>query len=66
MTTKKLISIVLVVFTLLNILSFSVFATNTVSYTIKSPYETVDWGTYNQYKTQLHAHTLYSDGFMDI
>lgn len=66
MTTKKLISIVLVVFTLLNVLSFSVFATNTVSYTIKSPYETVDWDTYNQYKTQLHAHTLYSDGFMDI
>ncbi|MBQ6935339.1 MAG: hypothetical protein IJN49_02210 [Clostridia bacterium] len=66
MTTKKLISVVLVVFTLLNILSVSVFATNTVSYTIKSPYETVEWDTYKQYKTQLHAHTLYSDGYMDI
>ena len=66
MTTKKLISIVLVLFTLLNVLSVSVFAKNTVSYTITSPYETVDWDTYKQYKTQLHAHTLYSDGFMDI
>ena len=66
MTTKKLISIVLVVFTLLNILSFSVFATNTVSYTIKSPYETVDWDTWNQYQAQLHTHTLYSDGTVDV
>ncbi|MBE6752280.1 MAG: hypothetical protein E7556_07110 [Ruminococcaceae bacterium] len=66
MTAKKLISIVLVLFTLLNVLSVSVFAKNTVSYTITSPYETVDWDTYKQYKTQLHAHTLYSDGFMDV
>jgi len=51
---------------LLNVLSVSVFAKNTVSYTITSPYETVDWDTYKQYKTQLHAHTLYSDGFMDV
>jgi len=65
-TAKKLISIVLVLFTLLNVLSVSVFAKNTVSYTITSPYETVDWDTYKQYKTQLHAHTLYSDGFMDV
>ncbi|MBE6748335.1 MAG: hypothetical protein E7557_03790 [Ruminococcaceae bacterium] len=66
MTTKKLISVILVLFTLLNVLSVSAFAANSVSYTIKNPYETVDWDTFNQYKAQLHAHTLYSDGGMDV
>ena len=66
MKAKKIVSLVLVLFALLNIFSISVFATEKVSYTIKSPYETVDWDTFNQYKTQLHAHTLYSDGGMDV
>jgi len=64
--TKKIVSLLLALFALLNIFSISVFATEKVSYTIKSPYETVDWDTFNQYKTQLHAHTLYSDGGMDV
>ena len=63
---KKIISLLLVLFALLNIFSISVFATEKVSYTITSPYETVNWDTFNQYKAQLHAHTLYSDGGMDI
>ena len=66
MTTKKLISVILVLFTLLNVLSVSAFAANSASYTIKNPYATVDWDTFNQYKAQLHAHTLYSDGGMDV
>ena len=66
MKAKKIVSLSLVLFALLNIFSISVFATEKVSYTIKSPYETVDWDTFNQYKTQLHAHTLYSDGGMDV
>ena len=66
MKTKKILSLVLVLFALLNIFSFSVFAKEKISYTITSPYETVDWDTFNQYKTQLHAHTLYSDGGMDV
>lgn len=66
MKAKKIVSLVLVLFALLNIFSISVFAKEKVSYTIKSPYETVDWDTFNQYKTQLHAHTLYSDGGMDV
>ena len=66
MKTKKIVSLLLALFALLNIFSISVFATEKVSYTIKSPYETVDWDTFNQYKTQLHAHTLYSDGGMDV
>ena len=66
MKTKKIVSLLLALFALLNIFSISVFATEKVSYTIKSPYETVDWDTFNRYKTQLHAHTLYSDGGMDV
>ena len=66
MKTKKIVSLLLVLFALFNIFSVSAFATEKVSYTITSPYETVDWDTYNQYKTQLHTHTLYSDGGMDI
>ena len=66
MKTKKILSLVLVLFALLNIFSISAFAKEKISYTITSPYETVDWDTFNQYKTQLHAHTLYSDGGMDV
>ena len=36
------------------------------SYKITSPYETVDWGKWNQYQAQLHTHTLYSDGTVDV
>ena len=66
MRIKKIVSIILVLFALLNVFSISVFAKEKISYTITSPYETVDWDTFNQYKTQLHAHTLYSDGGMDV
>lgn len=37
-----------------------------VDYKITNPYETVDWDNWNRYRTQLHAHTLYSDGEMNI
>ena len=66
MRIKKIVSLILVLFALLNVFSISVFAKEKVSYIITSPYETVDWDTFNQYKTQLHAHTLYSDGGMDV
>ena len=66
MRIKKIVSLILVLFALLNVFSISVFAKEKISYTITSPYETVDWDTFNQYKTQLHAHTLYSDGGMDV
>lgn len=32
------------------------------NYTITSPYAAVDWSSYEQYKTALHAHTTNSDG----
>ncbi|MBQ6119438.1 MAG: hypothetical protein IJK98_09415, partial [Clostridia bacterium] len=37
-----------------------------VDYVITNPYETVDWDAWNHYRAQLHAHTLYSDGEMNI
>ena len=64
--SKKLVSVLLVVSLLVSfVLPLSASAA-VVSYDITSPYETVDWDTFNQYKTQLHAHTLYSDGGMDV
>ena len=63
--SKKLISIVLSVLMVATI-ALPVFAEETVEYTITNPYETVDWDTWGQYKSMLHAHTLYSDGEMDI
>ena len=66
MVTKKFISILLVVGVFLSVFSVSAYATENTTYTITNPYETVDWDTYNQYKAQLHTHTLYSDGGMDI
>lgn len=36
------------------------------NYTIANPYETVDWDSWNAYKTQLHCHTNASDGASSI
>ena len=36
------------------------------NYTISNPYETVDWDSWNAYKTQLHCHTNVSDGASSI
>lgn len=33
-----------------------------LDFTIDSPYESVDWGTYGQYKADFHAHSNESDG----
>lgn len=64
--SKKITSVLLVVSLLVSfVLPLSVSAVS-VSYDITSPYETVDWDTWNQYKAQLHTHTLYSDGTMDV
>ncbi len=64
--SKKLISVALVVSLVMALfLPVSAFA-GQVSYDITSPYETVDWETWNQYQAMLHAHTLYSDGTMDV
>lgn len=33
---------------------------------VLNPYERVDWDSYGQYKANLHAHTLESDGFLEV
>ncbi len=38
------------------------FASADFDYEITSPYETIDFSTVNQYKTDLHSHTTFSDG----
>ena len=35
-------------------------------YNIVSPYESVDWDAWEDYKTQLHCHTNASDGFLTV
>lgn len=63
---KKLIAISLIVSLVCALfLPVGAFA-GQVSYEITSPYETVDWDAWNQYQAMLHAHTLYSDGTMDV
>ncbi len=36
------------------------------NYIIDNPYDGVDWDAWSDYKTQLHAHTNASDGFLTI
>lgn len=37
-----------------------------IDYTIVNPYEAVDWGTWGQYKANLHTHSTVSDGREDF
>ncbi len=64
--TKKLVSVLLVVSLFVTVMMPLTASAATVSYDITNPYETVDWDTWNQYQAMLHAHTLYSDGTMDV
>lgn len=47
-------------------LALSSLAAQDVDYVIGSAYESVDWDTWNSYKTQLHCHTTASDGASNI
>lgn len=62
---KKIISVIL---SLVLVFSFitPVMAVGDTDYIIGNPYETVDWDTWNAYKTQLHCHTTASDGASNI
>ena len=64
--TKKLVSVLLVVSLFVTVMLPLTASAADVSYDITSPYETVDWETWNQYQAMLHAHTLYSDGTVDV
>lgn len=66
---KKIISIILSL-TLIFTLAIPAFAADTavedIDYIIGNAYESVDWDTWNAYKTQLHCHTTASDGASNI
>lgn len=62
----KSLSAVLLIIVLGTSLSLSVGSADTSSYIITNPYETVDWDTWQAYKTQLHCHTNASDGDMQL
>lgn len=64
--SKKLVSVLLVVSLLVTFVLPLTASAATVSYDITNPYETVDWEAWKQYKAQLHSHTLYSDGTVDV
>lgn len=64
--SKKIISVTLIVSLVMALfLPVSAFA-GQVSYDITSPYDDINWETINQYQAQLHTHTLYSDGTVDV
>ena len=46
--------------------SIVAFASDGIDYTINSPYATVDFSTWGQYKADLHCHTTASDGDVDM
>ncbi len=59
--SKKILALILSAAMLLTMAPMA-FAGNDIDYEITSPYETVDFSTINQYKTDLHSHTTFSDG----
>ena len=64
--SKKLISVLLVLSLMLSFAMPVSVSAAAVSYDITSPYDDIDWESINQYKAQLHSHTLYSDGTIDV
>lgn len=62
MKIKKVLSAICAASLLLGLLSPSVLAAESRSYTLSSPYESVDWSRFKSYKTGLHTHSSVSDG----
>jgi hypothetical protein len=46
--------------------AFIPFTCDQGEYTIRNPYEAVEWETYGHYKAALHLHTTQSDGFHHV
>ena len=65
---KKITAIILSVLMLFPLAGISASAEETTAknYIITNPYGNVDWDSWSAYKTQLHAHTTASDGFLTI
>ncbi len=62
---KKTLSLILVAVMLFSV-SVTAFAAEEAKYIIGNPYESVNWETWDAYKTQLHCHTNASDGSLSI
>jgi len=63
MSMKRLFAVALVLLLALG-LSLPAFAVG--GYTIANPYKNVDWDAWDAYKANLHTHTTFSDGNMDL
>ncbi len=64
---KKIISFLLSALMVFSVLCVPVFAQDEEpEYTIINPYENVDFDNWKGYKTQLHCHTIASDGYQTI
>ncbi len=50
----------------LGVVGFAAETEKSKNYIIENPYEGIDWDKWNAYKTQLHAHTQASDGFLNL
>lgn len=62
---KKFVSVMMSLILVFSI-SVTAFAAGDVDYTIGNAYESVDWNSWDSYKTQLHCHTTASDGASNI
>ncbi len=58
--------LVLVIAGSLSLTAFASSEQGTKNYIIDNPYDGIDWESWNAYKTQLHAHTTASDGFLTV
>lgn len=58
---RKIAALILAAAVLATFVPFS-YAAQETDYKITNPYAEVDFGTWNQYKTDLHCHTTFSDG----
>ncbi len=67
-TLCKVISVILAVImaSSVGMVSFAAEEKTVKNYIIDNPYQGIDWDTWGDYKTQLHAHTNASDGYLTI
>lgn len=65
---KKIISVILCLSILMavGVTAFAADSADEYDYKISSPYDTVDWDNWKQYKASLHSHTDASDGGQSI
>ncbi len=64
--TKKALAVFMSVLLVMLTMAPVLVTANEKNYIITNPYEEIDWDSWGEYKTQLHAHTNASDGFLTI